>query len=1058
MFRLGGWSLGSSSAVVNADASSSSSDEQDQEHGHGGGSGDDQPQSTPSTPTRDAHQQHHRRNSSLDEASMSDLTSTSYQNASFASSAEISPPAAGDGSGQQQHGQHAMQQEEQEQRHYGQGPALDTSRSSTGSENTGRSQSQQQQQQSQDNHPLLSHSHGQQQRQYNSNGNGAIAVTPITTLRRPPRITHQSRLESIPSVGYTNSQEMSSDDDHEYPAGPRHGLPPSSSMIVHDVSASSTSSYHAHEYYDSHSHHEYQQDGQEPHHHNGQPQGHHHHQEQRHHLGQQGHPREGNIDKYNRHLQKYASIQDKLSTSHQTDVTDSSTVESESEWTSSDSFSPHSFVNSSNNNIGSSASTRTGGGSSQILQNSPSRSTKSSCSTSTHGRPRQPPQQQHRHSFSTSFNSAGTDGDVDTDDGFDGAFSPMERTPSPLQGRRTRSTSAPLSTPSSSPSSRRSSFRSSPIPIRERSRPPSRAGSSSSRPPSRAGRPPPPSRSSSSAGSISNPRYAVEFRHRKQHTHQHAHPADGAPSAAAAAAAAAAFSSPGDTGNEGSSNNAAPPAVPVYDRDGRHLEYVAMDVEDPYLSQGSSAEDVDNLEDSSLEEEKGASQYHQQQRLHRQSRQKQQQQQQQLFQRKLGQQHQQQWVDAHGTPAAPYGVAYQPPIRTTGSFGGIIKPTGSFGSGGPGMVGSLLRTVRTILVLGALGAAAVIIRAHFLLAGGRAAASATNGIFSDGGIAAVRMASGALALPQVTSLLSSAAVRESLLAERAVLRERVQRIARTLPDGRPISTPQNMALLTSDGSRRLAVKDGIADETYAVRLMPTAGRRDLTDAAVERLAPCSSIADVRLMSEESVGGTPSALGGWGDEGSVVKRAGLTTDAVLLLADDIAFTCGELDRAFNVWSKDPDRMVGFYTYDLLPSKSGRQPVSYALGEVKRGGGRYSVVSDRAAFIHRSYLTSLTAKAAKDAVSEWKQSSSASGDAAQQFSGICDSLTLSLAATAVSAKAPLAVASSPLKLRELSESASSKDDDSDSATECLLSITSALAMQVLPSEQLFYVGSS
>ena len=316
-----------------------------------------------------------------------------------------------------------------------------------------------------------------------------------------------------------------------------------------------------------------------------------------------------------------------------------------------------------------------------------------------------------------------------------------------------------------------------------------------------------------------------------------------------------------------------------------------MDIEDPYLSQGSSAEDFDGEEEDiySLEND-DASHHHHQNRRH-------------LHHRKLGQQRQQQWVDA---PVAPYGAVYQPPIRQTGSFGAAIrasgsfggaaiKASGSFGGGAVGMAGSLFRSVRTILILGALGAAAVLIRAHFLLAGGSVAASAVNGVFSDGGIAAVRLASGALALPHVTNLLLSEAVREALVAERAVLKEKVQRVVRTLPDGRPVATPRSAALLNPDGGRRLDVMDGVADETYAVRLMPTPGRRDLTEAAVERLAPCATVADVRLTSDAHGGDSSSALGGWGAEGSVVKRAGLTTDAVLILADDIAFTCEELDR-------------------------------------------------------------------------------------------------------------------------------------------------------------------
>ena len=127
----------------------------------------------------------------------------------------------------------------------------------------------------------------------------------------------------------------------------------------------------------------------------------------------------------------------------------------------------------------------------------------------------------------------------------------------------------------------------------------------------------------------------------------------------------------------------------------------------------------------------------------------------------------------------------------------------------------------------------------------------------------------------------------------------VQRTARMLPDGRPASLPGS-----GGGRRLLSTRDGAASasagggETYAVRLSTTPGRSDLTDAAVERLARCPSIADVRLdRSGEGKAGADGSdvLGGWGDEGSIIKRPALTTDAVLLLADDLAFTCEELDR-------------------------------------------------------------------------------------------------------------------------------------------------------------------
>lgn len=38
--------------------------------------------------------------------------------------------------------------------------------------------------------------------------------------------------------------------------------------------------------------------------------------------------------------------------------------------------------------------------------------------------------------------------------------------------------------------------------------------------------------------------------------------------------------------------------------------------------------------------------------------------------------------------------------------------------------------------------------------------------------------------------------------------------------------------------------------------------------------------------------------------------GPENDAVLIMSDDVAFTYEELDRAFAVWSSNPERAVGF----------------------------------------------------------------------------------------------------------------------------------------------------
>ena len=403
-------------------------------------------------------------------------------------------------------------------------------------------------------------------------------------------------------------------------------------------------------------------------------------------------------------------------------------------------------------------------------------------------------------------------------------------------------------------------------------------------------------RTPSRTGSISRPRYAVEFRHRPtprrqeqqqlHHQQQHQYPSPAATEAALQAQ-----------------------AVAVYGRDGRHVERVVLDVADPYLGHDTgslAAEDEDMDMDHNDRLELGAANHHRYP----------------------------QYSQHHKLRRSDVGLAGLPlPTPTTPVETLHHKPPPPVSA----LFGSLFRTVQTIFLLGAVGATVTLLRVHFLLAtaGGRAAAatsggggaaaifgsvasslaSSSQGLVAGGGIAAVRLANGALALPPVTDLLLTAAVRQAARSERAVLREQVQRTARMLPDGRPVSPP-------GSGGRRLSTQDGGAPasagggETYAVRLSTTPGRSDLTDAAVERLARCPSIADVRLdrssEGKASGDGGSDLLGGWGDEGSIIKRPALTTDAVLLLPDDLAITCEELDRGKSILC-----LFFFFSSFLLP---------------------------------------------------------------------------------------------------------------------------------------------
>lgn len=773
----------------------------------------------------------HSRECSLDEASMSDLTSTSYQQphpqaSSTRSTGSNSSPAVSELT-EASHSLLAVSNDNDDDR----SPSM----------------------------PALP-----------SMGLGLMSN--LHAIRRPARIT--SRLESIPSVGYVHSHDDEEPGDDGNGDGNDDGDSIQGDNDCSNSSMSSSSPQHL-MHHDPRCYSRIRSHGHSSH----------------------NDTCRSNADKFSHHLQRYNDHVDRklYHPSHkshhphvsiQTDVTetDLSTVEdsySESEWSTP--------LSSSHSNLAVAAA------SASVASASRSSSCDTSSSTTPlRGLPHAHAQPHPLHSI-TSFNTSATDGDIDTDMDEDSllhhyshhsqqqqqqgqqqrdrplspvlpAGSMTNRPPSRLGERASSRAMSPptprsvTTTTSATPRATSRSYHSHQHSHYSHQQPQQHQHQSNNRPPSR-------------AGSISRPRYAVEFRHRPTKNasiDQHQHPSPVATEAAARAQA-------------------------EYGRDGRHVERVVMDVDDPYLSHGSSADDLD------VHMEEGGNFHHHSSRHH------------------------------HKLRRSDAGLAPLPTPTSTVNVVLDMHGTGSTGHGHSGklmsnLFGTLFRTIRTTLLLGAVGATVTLLRAHFLLASGGAAASvggvggaaatifgssvlASQGLVAGGGIAAVRLASGALALPKVTDLLLTAAVREAARAERAVLREKVQRIVRMLPDGRPVSVPGNgkaAAAMAHGGGRRLSTRDGAASangETYAVRLSTTPGRSDLTDAAVERLAQCPSIADVRLGRSSDSKDYADLLGGWGDAGSIIKRPGLTTDAVLLLEDDLAFTCEELDRGkLHLWNR------------------------------------------------------------------------------------------------------------------------------------------------------------
>ena len=222
---------------------------------------------------------------------------------------------------------------------------------------------------------------------------------------------------------------------------------------------------------------------------------------------------------------------------------------------------------------------------------------------------------------------------------------------------------------------------------------------------------------------------------------------------------------------------------------------------------------------------------------------------------------------------------------------------------------SVARILRALLVLGAAGGAANLLRAHLLLAdlylpaGSAKAASAAagRGPYSQSPAAPrppPRLRGGSATVTRVRTAAGGSAL---LLPFRPPA-SAPPAAARMFGVAGPVSGSgshyaeelREERTAMAGAMKAAAGFDGRGTEapppTYSARILPTPGRADLTDAAVARLAACPRGAEVRVGREGD--GDWSSTSSWRAAGTAGRP---TTDAVLLLGDDLALTCEELDR-------------------------------------------------------------------------------------------------------------------------------------------------------------------
>jgi hypothetical protein len=176
-------------------------------------------------------------------------------------------------------------------------------------------------------------------------------------------------------------------------------------------------------------------------------------------------------------------------------------------------------------------------------------------------------------------------------------------------------------------------------------------------------------------------------------------------------------------------------------------------------------------------------------------------------------------------------------------------------------------------------------------------------------------------------------------------------------------------------------------------------RTSSLEKAVKRYRDCDGVDEIQL-DWRGIGKPPSVLL---ENHQVAPVGDLSSKGVLFLDESVSLTCEDLTRGFLEWRRDPTRAVGFFPL-VLPD------------------GDYSLLSDRAVFVHRAF---------------WKELS---------HSYSCQEWALSARVSALSRKHPIGLVSKP----------SSGAATRSLAVHCHHSIIRAVGEKRLPRADSFYVG--
>ena len=125
---------------------------------------------------------------------------------------------------------------------------------------------------------------------------------------------------------------------------------------------------------------------------------------------------------------------------------------------------------------------------------------------------------------------------------------------------------------------------------------------------------------------------------------------------------------------------------------------------------------------------------------------------------------------------------------------------------------------------------------------------------------------------------------------------------------------------------------------------------DLLKQSLDAHSRCSSVGEIQIDFRGSEDDFPQTLLRYGAGKATIVRES-STAGVFLLNEGMMFSCEDLDNAFKTWKKDPRRVVGF-----VGAPSDKNRFTAVKGSQS---GLYSVLSDRATFVHSLYLDALSA---------------------------------------------------------------------------------------------------